>query len=127
MTPEQESNLTSQGDCQEHWHSSDRLRTHDDGRQLVNLEYAQRVYAGTHSVDPTADYVLVDSSGGSVTLTLPHPSKRLATTFVRTSALNTVTINTPSGVINGAATYSLIGAYLPVRLKAIDGNYYRVG
>lgn len=127
LTPEQESSLTSAGDCFQHYHSSDRLRTHDEARQLVSLEVTESFANGTSMVSPNTDYVIVNSAAGNATINLPQPVKRLSITVLRTSAANSVTIQSPSGTINGVATFSLTGAFGFAKFKAINGNYYRVG
>ena len=127
LTPEQESSLTSAGDCFQHYHSSDRLRTHDESRQLVGLESVEHTGAGAYSVPASADYVMVDTSLGSATITLPPPSKLMSVTILRTSGANLATIKSPTGLVNGALTFALAGAYGFAKFKAFNGNYYRVG
>lgn len=126
LTPQQESSLTSGGDCFEHWHSEDRKVTHDDSVVLTSLEKTQEFSSGTHSVDKDTDYVLVTTSGGSATINLPSPSTLRKITVIKVGVPNTVTIATPSGTINGAATLALTTAYAVAVLKAINGNYYKV-
>lgn len=127
LDPQQESNLTSQGDCFEHWHSQDRIPTHEFKLGLDYLETALEVGAGTTTLTGSEDFVLVDSTAGAATIVLPPPIKRLSVVVLRTVAANTVTIDSPSGTINGAATYALTGAYAAGTFKAINGNYYKVG
>jgi len=122
-----ESMLTGGGDCPLHWHSADRSVTHEQWLQYVQNESSVTVVAGSSSIGADIDYVLVDTTLGSATLTLTDPSHRMAVTVVRLSAANTVTIDSPSGTINGAATYVIPAtAYASVKFKAIGGNYYKV-
>jgi len=123
-----ESLLTGGGDCPLHWHSADREATHDRWLQYLQNEEYISLGSGSSDVPRSVDYVLVDTSAGSATLMLPDPSHRLSVTILRISASNTVTIDSPSGTINGAATYVIPAtAYAFVKLKALNGNYYVVG
>lgn len=126
LPTEKEFELISGGDCFSHWHSSDRVRTHDDSVQLDALESYQTVADGTHNVKPGVTYVLVDTSAGSTTLYLPNPERKLSVTVIKTSASNTLTVDSTVGNINGASTYSMTAAYAAAKFKAIDGNYYVV-
>lgn len=123
----QESNLTSGGDCFEHYHSQDRIPTHEFKLGLDYLETALEVGAGTTTLTGAEDFVLVDSTAGAATVMLPPPVKRMSVVVMRKVAANTVTIDSPTGTINGAATYALAGAYAVGTFKAINGDYYKVG
>lgn len=127
MTPEQERALTAGGDCFEHWHSTDRVVSHEDALSLCALEVTQSLTNGSHTISAGVDYVLADSTTGNVTLTLPPAARKLAIIVVKTSAANSVIIQAPTGTVNGAATYTLTSAYQHAKLKAIGGNYYVVG
>ena len=126
LSPEQESALTSQGDCYEHFHSSDRQVTYEQILSMISLEMTITLANGTHIVPLGAIYVLANSISGNVNLTLPNPSKNLSVTVIKTSANNSVIISSPSGTINGSASYSMTSAYQTAKFKAIAGNYYKV-
>ena len=126
LSVEQEAALVSQGDCYEHYHSSDRLITSEDGITLNAIERSASFVNGTHSIPSDVVYVLANSSSGNVNLTLPNPSKRLSVTVIKTSASNSVIIRSPSGTINGVTSYTLTSAFQTAKFKAIDGNYYKV-
>lgn len=123
-----ESMLVSGGDCPLHWHSSDREATHEKWLQYLQNEEYITLGSGSSDVPRSVDYVLVDTTAGSATLMLPDPRHRLSVTILRTSASNTVTIDSPSGTINGAATYVIPAtAFAFAKFKALGGNYYVVG
>lgn len=127
MTPEQEQRLTSGGDCPDHFHSTDRLKTHNDVVDLVVLEDFIRIYSNYSFERDAFEYILADSTLGNVDITLPAAKKKMKTTVVKTVAANTVTIYPPSGsLINGGASYALTAAYAKATVKAIDGDYYVV-
>lgn len=127
LDPQQESNLTSQGDCFEHWHSQDRIPTHEFKLGLDYLETYLSVGSGSTTLTGSEDYVLVDTTSGAASIMLPPPVKRMKITIIKVAAANTVTVDSPAGTINGAATYSLTSAYATATFKAINGNYYKVG
>lgn len=119
--------LVGGGDCPLHWHSADREATHERWLQYIQNEEYVAFGSGSSTIPGSVDYVLVDTSSGSATLMLPDPSRKMSITIVRTSASNIVTIDAPSGNINGAATYVIPAtAYASAKFKAIGGNYYKV-
>jgi len=127
MSPDQEYRLTNGGDCPDHFHSSDRIRTHDDADLLVSLESYVEVGSGSTTVRPGTDYVLADTSAGSANVELPNPALGLAVTIVKKSASNLVNVSSPTGTVNGAASVSMgSGAYSSAKFKALGGNYYTV-
>lgn len=126
LTDLQESNLVSQGDCFEHWHSQDRIPTHEFKLGLDYLETSLSVGSGSTTLVGAEDYVLVDTTSGSATIVLPPPIKRMKVVIVKTAAANSVTVDSPTGTINGTATYVLSAAYAVAVFKAINGNYYKV-
>ncbi len=69
------------------------------------------------------DCIIVDSSAGNVTVTLPAPSPQNSgdtVEVVRISASNTVTVLPTTGLISGAASYVLAGtAWLRVNFLCI--------
>lgn len=128
LDPAQESLLTQGGDCPLHWHSSDRQTTYYQWLQLLQNEVSLALGSGSSDIPVAVDYVLVDTASGSATLMLPDPTYRAVVTIIRISASNTVTVDSPTGNINGAATYVIPAtAYAKAKFKAIGGNYYVVG
>ena len=71
LTPQQESNLVSGGDCPDHWHSQDRVL---DRSSLLTLQSLARAYETNDSitVTDTMDYVIADTSASNITITLPR-------------------------------------------------------
>lgn len=123
-----ESMLTGGGDCPLHWHSADREVTHAQWVQYIQNESSLSLSNGSSTIPADVDYVLVNTVAGSATLMLPDPSHGMALTIIRTSASNTVTVDSPTGTINGAATYVIPAtAYAHAKFKAMGGNYYVVG
>ena len=122
-----ESMLTSGGDCPLHWHSADRQTTHEQWLQYIQNESSLSLVNGSSTIPTDIDYVLVNTASGNATLMLPDPSHQTSVTIIRTSAANVVTVDAPTGNINGAATYVIPAtAYAKAKFKAIGGNYYVV-
>lgn len=98
--------------------TEDGLEFSNQVPQTYNLVTISTNYAVTN----TNDYIEVNASGGNVTITLPNPttlSNIRAPFWVKKidSSLNTVTVQSASGTIDGAATqviqfqYNLFGFF----------------
>lgn len=126
IDPRTESELTGGGDCFAHWHSADRVRTHDDVTRLDQLETSAATATSPYTVPIGLNYLLVDTTAGNVTVNLPTPSLLVSITIIKKVAGNVVTVQPPSGTINGAATYPLNTAYQSAKFKSLDGINYVV-
>lgn len=121
----QEAMLTSGGDCPLHWHSSPTTDL-DDLRRLQQLEIVANVSATTDmaTVSDTkvknADYLRVDATSGTRTITLPNAyasGRRI--TVSRVAGANTVTVSAQSGeTVQG--TTSITASFAPHTFKAIS-------
>lgn len=125
LTPEQEAALVNGGVCHLHTHDDERLLNHRDLEQLNSVKRPTVV-----STDYTAAYqddiILVDTSGGAVSITLPGPRGGNEHVIIRVAGANSVTITPESGLVDGAASASVSASYTPKRLKSIAGDYYSV-
>ena len=123
MTPEQEASLVSVGDCRTHWHSEDRQPTQDFLRGLQTVAN-QKAYSGTITLTGKEDFVLVDTSTGNSTLTLPRAVNGLEIEIMKLDATNTITVlpeGTDTILLNTGATISVGGA--SIRFKAIGTDW----
>ena len=127
LRDDQESSLVSGGDCFIHWHSSDRVITHDDLTTLIESETYKSVINGTTVIPAGVNYVLADSTAGDSNLTIAAAGLGLAMTVVKLVAGNDVIVTPAAGLINGSASYTMTAAYEVAKFKALGGNYYRVG
>ena len=125
LSESQELALTSGGDCFEHFHST-QIVTHETTTRAISAESSAIVAIGTSILRPGIDYVIADTAAGNATVILPDPNLKLAVTIIKINGANIVTVDSPIGTINGAATYALTTAYQTAKFKAIDGNYYVV-
>lgn len=84
--------------------------------------YSTRVVSGSGDLTPEDDTILVDTSGGSVTLALPPAAdmRDRCLTVKKMDAANTVTL-TPDGseTIDGAATLAWATQYAAYTLQAV--------
>ena len=122
LDPIQESSLVSGGDCFEHWHSSDRTPTHDTVLQYQSLATVRSVTTDV-TVDDRWDYILVDTSTGNRTVTLPLANNGREIEVIKATAANKVTI-LPSGAdtIIGATGVIIQSRFDAIRLKAVHGT-----
>lgn len=127
LTIDQEQRLTGGGDCSDHFHMSDRLRTHSDVVALDALEDFIQITADYTFSRKMFEYVLADATTGNIALVLPDANMKMKVAVVKTTAANTITVSAPNtATINGAATYPMTAAYAKATFKAINGNYYVV-
>lgn len=118
LDPRQEQALIGGGDCFEHYHSEDRRATQQQMNQLQGILNQTTATANTTLLDHH-DHVLVDTSAGSITITLPVGKDGKEYEITKTAAANTVTI-VPSGTdtILGATGVVILYQWTSVRLKA---------
>jgi len=93
FTDRQESALTSGGDCFDHWHSADRVLTHDDVANLQSLDNILNVSSDVSLADQ-CDLVIVDTSVSNVTLTLPRASNGREVEIMKNAPANYLSIKT---------------------------------
>jgi hypothetical protein len=96
-------------------------------QQIANRVTVTADYTVLHA----DDYILVDSTAGAVTVTLPTARNGLQFTILRTAGANNVTI-VPSGAetINGAASVVINTSYAPQTFKDFTPlltGYARIG
>lgn len=125
LTPEQEQQLAGGGVCRIHTHEDERLLNHRDLEQLNAVKRPTSVSADYAAVYQD-DIILVDTSAGAVSITLPGPRGGNEHVIIRVAGANSVTITPESGLVDGAASASVSASYTPKRLKSIAGDYYSV-
>ena len=121
MSPEEEMSLLGGNDCPLHYHASDRDITHDQVLQFQDSE-SVRTVTTTGNVTYNDDILLVNTTSGAVSLTLPIARGGKTYSVVRTAGANTVTLLPASGnTINAAASVVISASFTPVRIKALKG------
>jgi len=123
IDPRQESELTSLGDCQLHWHSSDRARSHTDVLALQAATPFLTVTAN-YTVTDAYDYVLVDTTSGNLTVTLPPAKGAREVEIAKKVAANTLVI-IPSGsdTVVGDTSVVVTERWTSLRFKAYVGGW----
>lgn len=94
----------------------DPVHSIDDGDSPFSMKWWHRT-------------LLVDSSSGDVTVNLPPAvdGAQYRYTVVKIAAANTVTVQPPSGTVNGAASVSLSSQWERGTYKGDGTNYVQVG
>jgi len=72
-------------------------------------------------------FILVDTTGGNVTLTLPDPALVIGREFSvkrSTAGANTLDISPAVGLIDNAASASIVFQYETLRFKSDGSNYW---
>ena len=115
--------MLNRGDCQDHYHSSDRQPSHDT---LVGIQQTENVKTVTanYIVASIDDYLLVDTTSGNVTLTLPKAKNGRLLFFKKIVAANSMILSANgSDKIDGASTQTVAIQWTCIRLKAISGGW----
>ncbi len=121
LSPQQESALVSGGDCFEHWHSSDRILSHDDVLQYQSLTTVIEVSAD-FTVDDRWDYLLVDTTTGNVNIYLPQALNGREIEVIKAAAAYKLNILPVAGeTIIGATGVIIQSKYDALRVKAVQG------
>jgi len=119
----QESSLVSAGDCFEHWHSSDRVMTHDSLTGLQEVANYQ-TFTDDYEVKPAADYILADTSVKSVTITLPLSTNGREIEVTKMASPNYVSIKTSgSDLVLGSNELRVYNYGTSLRFKAIPTGW----
>lgn len=123
LTAQQESSLVSGGDCFEHWHSSDRARTHSDLEQLQQLASVVTV-TSDFTVRTGTDFVLADTSLSDLTVTLPRSADGVEMEVVKVATPNILTIAlTGADLIYGQSSVLVYNIATALRFKSITGGW----
>lgn len=122
LTDAQEFELSAGGDCQLHYHSSDRDITRE---QVVQFQASEnmRIVTASGAITYNDDILLVNTTSGAVSLSLPLARGGKTYSIVRIAGANAVTV-TPAGgnTINYAASLSISTSFAPARIKALKGT-----
>jgi hypothetical protein len=116
--------LVGGGLCFSHSHVESVPITHDTVVNYQRLK-VQRSASSVTSLTVNDDLLLVDTAGGSVSVTLPVSGASGKEFIVfKTNAANTLTIlRSGSDLINGAASLPLTTSYSSLWLKAVAGGW----
>lgn len=119
IEPRIEAELTNGGDCFAHYHSSDRVRTHDDVLRLQELLYEHSV-SGTYAVTEQDD-ILLCATGGTLTLPLAKTGREFI--VVMTGTTNVTVSLTGSDLLYGASSILLNAQGMALHFKAVAGGW----
>ena len=122
LTDAQEFELSAGGDCQLHYHSSDRDITRE---QVVQFQASEnmRTVTASGAITYNDDILLVNTTSGAVTLTLPIARGGKSYSVVRIAGANAVTLTPAAGnTINLTSSVSISTNFAPVRIKALKGT-----
>ena len=126
LTAAQESNLTSAGDCFEHWHSQDRAVVHSDIGQLQRLGIITEV-TSSGDIKLPQDVLLCDTTASSLTISLPVAPKGTEIEIVKTASPNVLTIQpTSPDLIYGQSSVLVYNIGTALRFKSIQGGWILV-
>lgn len=109
--------LTSGGECHLHTHPSFLTRRDIDAYQAaLAIRSTNGNYTANSDVD---DIIVVDTAGGSLTVTLPTRRGKKEFIIVKANALNTLTVNFSNGdLCLGQASFAITALGGTLRFKA---------
>jgi len=111
--------LINGSDCASHWHSIDRIPTHDTLTALQGLTNAVTITTAAYTVIGTENY-LIDTVGSTIKLLPAKNGQELV--IIKVTASGTTTITAASvDTINGAASRTLTEQWSIAHLKNIKG------
>lgn len=123
MKPEDDYSLVGGGDCFSHWHSEDRVPTHDFLHGLHAVAFSKTV-SGNTTLTGSEDFIRVDTSASDVTITLPPAIEGTEITVIKISRLHTLIVKgSGSELINGDNTHIYTTLWSARTFKAIDGQW----
>lgn len=112
--------LVQGGDCFSHWHSVDRVPTHDTLTGLQELEVVRQI-SGNYTVKPEDDFLLVTAASPLNVQLYPMRGGRHLT-VIRVSGSSAITILPAVGeTVNGGASVVLNASYTAMKFKAFQG------
>jgi len=115
--------LIGGGDCRSHFHLEDRVPTQDFLHGLQGVAY-QVASSSTSAIKADSDIVYVDTAAGNVTVTLPVAKNGQEYTVIKTSPLNTLTVNTTApDTIEGLTSVSFTTQWTARTFKEYQGNW----
>lgn len=115
--------LVGGGDSLLHYHLSDRIPTHATLHGLQEVAVVRSVSANT-TLTYEDDYVLVDTTAGSVAITLPASKAGKEFEIIKIAAANSVTVDGDgSETICGSTTMLLTTQWSAANMKAVAGGW----
>jgi len=123
LTPQQESNLTSNGDCLEHYHLDDRRIDRPKVLEIQNQSPVKEI-AADFTVDNRWDFIVVDTTSANVIVTLPLAGNGREIEITKSVAPHYVSIvPTGTNTIIGSTEVRIYNQWTSIRFKAINGGW----
>lgn len=116
----QEASLLSGGDCFLHWHSQDRVMTHDSLTQLQQIASVLTA-TGDVTVNDQTDYIYADTTLQNIIVALPLAKNGREVEIIKAaSAFRVLIVPTGSDTVLGAEGAIIQSRFDALRLKAIQ-------
>jgi len=120
----QEAELVSLGNCQAHWHASDRAMTHERILEMYsNMNTVTK--SAAYTVTERDDYILVDQTC-TITLPLAKNTKREVEIILIATGKTLTIAPTGTDTVQGTASIVIVAKWSAARLKAISGGWILV-
>lgn len=127
ISSEEESQLTNGGACDLHFHPNDRIVQHDQLDQLQSVKTIRNI-SSSYTATYRDDILIVDTTSGNLTVTIPLSKGFKEFTIVKSVAANVLTVVFSGGQLMFGLSSITITVQADLRtLKAIVGGYIRIG
>lgn len=124
FTEDQIQELTGGGECHQHYHSFNPNHTYVSRLQDT---YKVRTVSTDTTLDASDDIVVVDTTSGNVTVTLPRSRGLREYTIVKGKSSNTAIIHfSNSENCFGVTSFNLVSLGETKRFKAYNGNWISI-
>lgn len=119
--------LTEGGACDLHFHPNDRVVQHEQLDQIQALKTIRSISAN-YVATAKDDILVIDTTSGNVSVTLPLAKGFKEFTIVKSVGVNVLTILFSGGQLMFSQSSIVLTTLSDVRtLKAISGGYIRIG
>lgn len=125
FTPQQVAQLIGQGECFIHTHPKETLGF-EDRLALMSAEPVSVIGVSEYTLQPRDELLLVDTSAGNVTITLPLAARGREFQIVKTKPQNVlaVTPTAPNAVLGTAAGVVVYNQWTSLHFKAVNNSEY---
>lgn len=121
ITPQQEALMLNGADCPLHYHSIDRVPTHDTLNQLEEVAHLESVSNSTYVATYDDDYINVNATS---IVTMPPAKAGKEIEVIKTFAGGTVTIiPTGANTIQGTTSVVATVQWTALRFKAMSDGW----
>lgn len=125
FTPQQVAQLIGQGECFIHTHPKETLGF-EDRLALMSAEPVSIIDVSEYTLQPRDELLLVDTSAGNVTITLPLAARGREFQIVKTKPKNILVVapTAPNTVFGTSTRVAVYNQWTSLHFKAVNNSEY---